>query len=297
MEDFFISYNRADQHWAQGIGDWLDHAGFTTILQATDFVAGSNFVSEMHSALEQARRIILVLSPDYLAARFPQAEWTAAFAKDPIGQNRTLIPIRVRECEPGGLLRPIVYIDVVGLGENQAKEKVLTEIQAMLTGKRSRGKRSENATPAAAKPGKSRRSKLSQKVSGTQNTAIQAEHIGNLTIKTSGRKAPSVQPLDVVGANTEMRAYLEYLIDRYIDWRRDGIQRGIDKRPFHPSMIHRDVKRDFGARTYIVPQERFGDLVGYLQGRIDDTIKGRHNAHRNYHSFQEHVALLRGKKD
>jgi len=44
--DFFISYNKADVHWATGIGDWLDQAGYSTILQAQDFVAGSNFVSE-----------------------------------------------------------------------------------------------------------------------------------------------------------------------------------------------------------------------------------------------------------
>ena len=36
--DFFISYNKADVHWAMGIGDWLDQVGFSTILQAQDFV-------------------------------------------------------------------------------------------------------------------------------------------------------------------------------------------------------------------------------------------------------------------
>jgi hypothetical protein len=91
-----------------------------------------------------------------------------------------------------------------------------------------------------------------------------------------------------------MRAYLEYLIDRYIDWRMDGIKKYIDRRPFHPSMIHRDIKRDFGARTYLVPQNRFDDLMQYLQSRIDDTIKGRNNAVRNYHSFEEHLKKLRG---
>ncbi|MGH7989001.1 MAG: hypothetical protein ACREDS_02235, partial [Limisphaerales bacterium] len=113
-------------------------------------------------------------------------------------------------------------------------------------------------------------------------------------IKTSSKKPPSVQPLNAVGANVEMRAYLEYLIDRYIDWRMDGIKRRIDRRPFHPSMIHRDIKRDFGARTYLVPKNRFIDLVQYLQARIDDTIRGRNNAVRNYHSFEEHLKKLHG---
>src|SRR5438093_389500 len=51
--DFFISYNKADVRWATGIGDWLDRAGYSTILQAQDFVAGSNIVSEMHRAVQQ----------------------------------------------------------------------------------------------------------------------------------------------------------------------------------------------------------------------------------------------------
>jgi hypothetical protein len=136
MQDFFISYNRADLHWAQGIGDWLDHAGYTTILQAADFVAGSNFVSKMHAALQTGPRLIMVLSPDYLAAKFPEAEWTAAFAKDPTGLNSTLIPVRVRECSPDGLLKPIVYIDLVGLNAEQAKAKFLAEFRATMEGQR-----------------------------------------------------------------------------------------------------------------------------------------------------------------
>ena len=107
MKNFFISYNKADEEYAQRITDWLNQNGFTTILQAKNFVAGSNFVSEMHTALEQARRIILVLSPDYLTSPFTEAEWTSMFTKHPTNKNRSLIPVRVRECEPNGLIRTI----------------------------------------------------------------------------------------------------------------------------------------------------------------------------------------------
>lgn len=172
MDDFFISYNQADKHWAQGIGDWLDHAGFSTILQATDFVAGSNFVSEMHNAVEDARRVILVLSPDYLKAQFPQAEWTAVFAKDPTNQNRTIIPVRVRECEPGGLLRPITYIDLVGLRVEQAREKFIAEILAMLQRKRPVGRAIESV-PAPPPPArKSTHPKVSQTAIGSGITQV-----------------------------------------------------------------------------------------------------------------------------
>src|ERR1035441_4162266 len=108
MEDFFISYNKADKAWAEGLANWLDQSLYTTILQEQDFVPSTNFVVEMHNALKSASRMILVLSPDYLSAKFPLAEWTAQFATDPSCERGVMIPVRVRECTPDGLLRPII---------------------------------------------------------------------------------------------------------------------------------------------------------------------------------------------
>ena len=49
-KDFFISYTGADQQWAEWIAWQLEDAGYTTVLQAWDFHAGSNFVQDMHRA-------------------------------------------------------------------------------------------------------------------------------------------------------------------------------------------------------------------------------------------------------
>ena len=152
MQDFFISYNKADRHWADGIGDWLDQAGFTTISQAQDFVAGSNFVSEMHNALQDAKRLIMVLSPEYLQAKFPEAEWTAALASDPTNENRRVLPVRVRDCQPPGLLRPLVYVDLVGLSAEDARKRLLAEISSALKGKR-RTRRTVASPPPAPMEG------------------------------------------------------------------------------------------------------------------------------------------------
>jgi hypothetical protein len=290
MQDFFISYNKADERWAMGLGDWLDQAGYTTVSQQQDFVPATNFAAEMHRALQSIKRMIMVLSPDYLSAKFPLAEWTAAFATDPACERGTLIPVRVRECQPDGLLRPIVYIDLVGLSVNDAREAFLNGIAKVL------GRKPLSARPPRPRTTTKRKSpRLTQTLNGTHNTGIQAGRIDHLTIKTTGKKLPSIQPANAVGANIEMRAYIEYLVDRYIDWRQRGIDSGIDKRRFHPSMIHRDIKRDLGARTYLVPQTRFEALVNYLQERIDDTITGRRSRAPNYHSFEKHLQILHGK--
>jgi hypothetical protein len=127
--DFFVSYNRADKQWAEWIAWQLEEAGYTTVIQAWDFRPGSNFVIEMQRASGQARRTIAVLSPDYLQALYTQPEWAAAFAQDPTGEKGTLLPVRVRGCELKGMLSQVVYVDLVGLIEEAAKEKLLVGVK------------------------------------------------------------------------------------------------------------------------------------------------------------------------
>ena len=129
MRDFFISYNQADRHWAEWIAWELENAGYTAILQAWDFRPGSNFALEMHSAAQAAERTIAVLSPEYLESPFTMSEWAAAFAADPVAKQGKLLPVRVRQCDPKGLLSQIVYLDLVGLNEGKAKEVLLTGLQ------------------------------------------------------------------------------------------------------------------------------------------------------------------------
>jgi hypothetical protein len=130
--DFFVSYNSADRAWAEWTAWQLEDAGHTTVLQDWDFVPGSNFVVEMDRATKRAKRTIAILSPDYLSASFPQPEWGAAFARDPEGLRRKLVPLRVRECDVRGLLGQIVYIDLVGLDEGEARARLLAGVRDRL---------------------------------------------------------------------------------------------------------------------------------------------------------------------
>jgi hypothetical protein len=126
--DFFISYSSTDEDWASWIGWILEEQGFSLTIQAWDFSAGSNFVLEMQKAASEAARTLAVLSPAYLESTFTAPEWAAAFANDPNGVKRSLVPIRVRECEVTGLLRAIVHVDLVGLDEDEARERLLTRL-------------------------------------------------------------------------------------------------------------------------------------------------------------------------
>jgi len=125
LKSFFISYTGKDEPWAEWIAAQLELAGYTTVLQAWDFPPGSSFVVEMQKAAAGSERTLAVLSPDYLQSVYGLAEWAAAFADDPTGEKRKLVPVQVRKTDPKGLLKPIVHIDLVGLDEAAARERLL----------------------------------------------------------------------------------------------------------------------------------------------------------------------------
>jgi tetratricopeptide (TPR) repeat protein len=133
--DFFISYTNADAAWAQWIADVVERAGYSVVLQARDFLSGGNFVLDMDAAVG-CERTIAVISPAYFESDYAKAEWAAAFREDPTGEKNKLIPVRVADFAPGGLLGSIVYIDLVGLSEEEAAVKVVEEIAAILAGRR-----------------------------------------------------------------------------------------------------------------------------------------------------------------
>lgn len=126
--DFFISYSTTDEAWAEWVAFVLEEQSYSTRVQKWDFAAGGNFVLEMQSAASESSRTIGILSPDYLNSKFVKPEWAAAFAKDPEGRSRSLVLVQVRPCEPSGMLKPLVYIDLVGLDEEQARERLLNGV-------------------------------------------------------------------------------------------------------------------------------------------------------------------------
>jgi TIR domain len=125
--NFFISYTRADMAWAEWIAVTLENAGYTTFLQAWDFRPGENYIVRMRDTLETADRILAVLSPAYLGSAYARDEWTAALITDKSGRHR-LLPVRVALTELPPLLANRVYIDLVGLDEQAAREAILAGV-------------------------------------------------------------------------------------------------------------------------------------------------------------------------
>jgi hypothetical protein len=79
----------------------------------------------MQEAMAESDLTVAVLSVDYLNAEFTQSEWAAAFARDPTGKNRMLIPVRVAKCHLPPIHSEIIYIDLVGRTEQDAERALV----------------------------------------------------------------------------------------------------------------------------------------------------------------------------
>jgi TIR domain. len=126
--DFFVSYAGEDRGWAEWIAWELEEAGFSTRLQHWDFLPGGSFPAEMHEALRSSDRTLAVLSPSYLESYYAAREWQAVFAEGKDGEQK-LVPVRVKECEPDGLLRSVICIDLIGADEERARSLLLDRLR------------------------------------------------------------------------------------------------------------------------------------------------------------------------
>ena len=127
--DFFISYTGADQAWAEWIAETLEQAGHSTVLQSWDFRPGENFIERMNDALVDAERVVAVLSPAYFRSEYARDEWTAAMVRDR-GEADRLVPVRVARAELPPLLANRIYIDLVGVEEPLAAERLIAGVQS-----------------------------------------------------------------------------------------------------------------------------------------------------------------------
>lgn len=128
--DFLVSCAAADRAWGEWIAWEVESWGRRVRLESRDALPGTNRVHRLDEVVRLSARTIAVVSPAYLADPAVAAEWHAAWRVDPLGLRRTLVPVRVAQCEPSGLLRDIAYVDLVGLDRAQARGRLVEEVES-----------------------------------------------------------------------------------------------------------------------------------------------------------------------
>ncbi|WP_116438866.1 toll/interleukin-1 receptor domain-containing protein, partial [Pseudofrankia asymbiotica] len=133
--DFFVSYTSADRRWAEWVAWQLEDAGYRVLIQAWDFVPGSDWYLGMQQGVTHAQKMIALLSPGYLESVFGGQEWRAVLAADPIGFTHRLLPVRIEECDRPGLLRTVVGFDLFGLEPEATRAHLLEQVGHSLSGR------------------------------------------------------------------------------------------------------------------------------------------------------------------
>jgi hypothetical protein len=132
--DFFVSVVADDEAWGSWIAWYLEEQGYRVHLETWDLQAGNFAPALLDDVTSFAKRTIVVLSPAYVRSDTVNAAWREAWLRDPGGLRRTLVPVRVEDCTPEGPLRGIFYIDLVGLDQEAARERLNEQIRRAVAG-------------------------------------------------------------------------------------------------------------------------------------------------------------------
>jgi hypothetical protein len=122
-QTFFISYSAREEWLAREVVKVIEAKGHSAIVQFRDF-AQASFVRSMREGIADSDRFVALQSKAYWSSDHCQAEWDAAYALDPGGKKRFIVPFLV---EPVGLppiASELVYKSLVGLNLSQRKRAI-----------------------------------------------------------------------------------------------------------------------------------------------------------------------------
>lgn len=119
------------------------------------------------------------------------------------------------------------------------------------------------------------------------NQGIIANVINKTKIVTPRNTVKMSPPDGSIASDLMHKNYIKYLIDRYHKFK----EADVGRKEMKYSILYSSIKRKFGAKWDMIPMERFDELSGYLQQRIDGTILGKTHKSRkqkNYSEFLEY---------
>jgi hypothetical protein len=128
-QKFFISFNSADRTKPHWIAWTLKEAGHEVAVHDWEIPAGGNAPLWMNTKLAWADRLIAVISPDYVPARYSPMEWTSQIWNDPDGTKGSVIPVIVKPTSKmPPLLKGLSRIDLMNCSEDEARRRLINGV-------------------------------------------------------------------------------------------------------------------------------------------------------------------------
>jgi WD40 repeat protein len=132
--DVFISYAPTDERWAVWVAWSLEAAGFTTMVQAWDFLPGANYLDFIDRGIREATIILPILSRSYGATQQSRLERMATEHAVTGSSFPRAVPVVVEESAADVGFASLDMVDLVDAGtEEEAVRRLLAHVRRALS--------------------------------------------------------------------------------------------------------------------------------------------------------------------
>lgn len=109
--DIFVSYNPIDQIWVDAyLLPRLKELGLASI-DHRDFRVGVPRIVNIEHSIDNSRRILLIITPEWLDDEWNEFEGILTFTSDPSGRQQRLLPLILRPCQPPRRISMLTLVD------------------------------------------------------------------------------------------------------------------------------------------------------------------------------------------
>lgn len=117
----FISYNHNDQQLVDMVARQLELSfGKNNIFyDRWSMQPGDSIIGKMNEGLEQYTTFFYFLSKNSLRSKMVAREWQSALMSS-VTNDLKFVPIRLDDCEPPAIMKDLLYIDLYGIGIDDA---------------------------------------------------------------------------------------------------------------------------------------------------------------------------------
>ena len=127
----FISYSPADERWAAWIAWQLERAGHRAVLQAWDFIPGTDLRAFIDRGIREADLVVAVLSRNYRRSQHAGLDWQAVLRTH--NPSDRLVAVRLEDIPAERLLATAARVDLIGVTDpDEARRLLLTTIHQAL---------------------------------------------------------------------------------------------------------------------------------------------------------------------
>lgn len=124
--DVFISYSTQDEDWVRGeLLQCLESNDLRVCIDFRDFRPGHSNIEEIKRAIRESRKILLVLTPQYLSSRWTGFERQIYQNLAPQNLDARLIPLLKEQCKIPDEINYLVYVNLTQPNSEMAWSRLL----------------------------------------------------------------------------------------------------------------------------------------------------------------------------